>query len=254
MNRACVYAFLMFCVMTSVSPAEPATVHFTGRVTSIDDPVSLLTAYQIGDAVQGFYTFLTERIDIDPDPAIGFYGTEIPPGVFSITIGTITIEGIGAVETMVWNDVGEDGILVQVSFDQAPPCDLGGAGFSLSDASGTALSSDANLSLPVLANYNVRDGLLVVGCQEAGGLSELHFEILSITDVAVPTVGAWGLAITALLLISAGVALSVLNPLTLNQFIDCRTGPGPSPPDRACTAELFSASDYDEDGDVDLRD
>lgn len=207
MNRACAIAILMFGVTTSVSPAEPVTVHFTGRVTSIDDPASLLTAYQVGDPVQGFYTFLTERIDIDPDPAIGFYGTEIPPGVFSITIGTITTNGIGAVETQVWNDVGEDGVLVQVSIDQPPPCDLGGAGFNLIDASGTALSSDANPPLPVLADYNVRDGLFVVGCQEAGGLSELHFEILSTTDVAVPAVGAWGLAITALLLTTAGVAL-----------------------------------------------
>ncbi|MEK6674905.1 MAG: hypothetical protein AABZ47_04530 [Planctomycetota bacterium] len=50
------------------------------------------------------------------------------------------------------------------------------------------------------------------------------------------------------------IALSVLNLFAFRDFTSCRSGPGGSSPGGSCTAELFTASDYDEDGDVDLRD
>lgn len=50
------------------------------------------------------------------------------------------------------------------------------------------------------------------------------------------------------------MALSVLNLLGFRHFAVCHGGPSGSQPGSSCTAELFSAADYDEDGDADLRD
>lgn len=50
------------------------------------------------------------------------------------------------------------------------------------------------------------------------------------------------------------IALSVLNLFAFRDFAACRNGPGGIAPGGLCTSELFSASDLDEDSDVDLRD
>jgi len=50
------------------------------------------------------------------------------------------------------------------------------------------------------------------------------------------------------------IALSVLNLFAFRDFASYRSGPGGSSPGGSCTAEFFTASDYDDDGDVDLRD
>jgi len=50
------------------------------------------------------------------------------------------------------------------------------------------------------------------------------------------------------------LALSVLNLFSFREFARCRSGPSESSPAGQCTAEHFTAADYDEDGDVDLRD
>jgi len=50
------------------------------------------------------------------------------------------------------------------------------------------------------------------------------------------------------------IALSILDLFAFTSFDTCRSGPVGNPPGGSCSAELFAASDYDEDGDVDLRD
>jgi len=50
------------------------------------------------------------------------------------------------------------------------------------------------------------------------------------------------------------IALFVLNAFAHRNLAQCRSGPGVGPQGSTCTEELFAAGDYDEDGDVDLRD
>lgn len=50
------------------------------------------------------------------------------------------------------------------------------------------------------------------------------------------------------------IALMVLDLFAFREFNTCQSGPGGSAPGGSCTEEEFAAADYDEDGDVDLRD
>lgn len=50
------------------------------------------------------------------------------------------------------------------------------------------------------------------------------------------------------------IALSILNLFAFGDFKTCRSGPSGNSPGGSCSAEMFGASDYDEDGDVDLHD
>jgi len=50
------------------------------------------------------------------------------------------------------------------------------------------------------------------------------------------------------------IALSVLNLFSFREFATCRRGPGQTSPSGSCTADQFISSDYEDDGDVDLRD
>ena len=48
--------------------------------------------------------------------------------------------------------------------------------------------------------------------------------------------------------------LAALDSFTYAIFRDCLRGPGAPPPGGSCTAEEFNGADFEEDGDVDLRD
>ncbi len=50
------------------------------------------------------------------------------------------------------------------------------------------------------------------------------------------------------------LALSILNRFAFRDFQRCQSGPEDSIPGGGCAGEFFYAADYDEDGDVDLRD
>lgn len=50
------------------------------------------------------------------------------------------------------------------------------------------------------------------------------------------------------------LALSVLNRFAFRDYANCQRGPAVTTPGGSCAAEFFTAADYDEDGDVDLRD
>jgi hypothetical protein len=50
------------------------------------------------------------------------------------------------------------------------------------------------------------------------------------------------------------IALTILNDFAFRDLQRCSGGPSGSPPGGACSSESFAAADYDEDGDVDLRD
>ncbi len=50
------------------------------------------------------------------------------------------------------------------------------------------------------------------------------------------------------------LALSVLNRFAFRDYAKCQRGPAVTTPGGSCSAELFAGADYDEDGDVDLRD
>lgn len=50
------------------------------------------------------------------------------------------------------------------------------------------------------------------------------------------------------------IALSILNRFAYRDFQRCQSGPGGASPGGACAPEFFTAADYDEDGDADLRD
>jgi hypothetical protein len=199
---------LLGAAAPSVARAALITVYFTGKVTSIDDPATVLTDYQVGDFVRGSYTYESGAFDVDPDPTLGNYGTSIPPGAFSITIGSVTTVHVGTeVVIMVFNTDLEDTFLLYSNFVVPPPCAMGASAINLMDTSQTAHSSDALPSAPpLLSSYNIRFGQFQIACGQMG-ISELLFEISSMTVVPVPTVGAWGIGALAVLLTTAGVTI-----------------------------------------------
>lgn len=217
MNLRILVIIALVAPTRAFATAGRVVVHFTGTVSSIDDPVGVFSAFSVGDPVSGEYAYDASTQDRDSDPAHGDYVMSTPLNRLVTTVGAteFTPTETSALFVDVTNNAtvpsGGDAFTLQISVVNPPGCAATGSYLIFRDESGTAISNDA---LPTLAPDFVafpshRGFVTSVLCGENQDSPVLRFDVDSVTTVQspIPAVGVWGLVLTTLALAAAGTCI-----------------------------------------------
>jgi len=165
---------VLLLLVPAMCQATVIQIGFTGVVDLVGDSYNLLeNGVQAGDSISGFYIYDSETPDSEPEGlmSIGWYQHTTAPYGISLTIGTLTFQTNPAnVNFMIGISNNYDGASLDVygvasynnlELDNGTIVDEFGLRFD--DYSGTALSSDALLPIPLELSQWESKGLGIHG-------------------------------------------------------------------------------------------
>jgi len=89
----CLAWLLIATPLAQTAAVEPVRIAFTARVQNVYDPIDALQdAIQVGDLVQGSFTYDPATPDADPRPGVGRYEHRRSPYGVSVAVGGLYFE------------------------------------------------------------------------------------------------------------------------------------------------------------------